>query len=228
VSRWTVWATCSRASPLRKLLLLLVVILGLLVAADVGVRSVAESQLRDRVATTATPAGATTAHIESFPFLPKLLLSGDVSRIKVSAAEVTVEGLTFARIGLDLSDVTFDRERLVSERKVVLADLGQGTATAEVTQDQLSERLGVAVTLEAGRARVRVAGQTVTATAAVTDNTLRLTVAGASIPALRIPKLPLLPCVANAQIVPGRVRLTCSVDRVPAELVGRPLDEVKL
>lgn len=191
-----------------------------------GVRTVAESQLRDRVAAAAAPAGATTAHIESFPFLGRLALSGDVARIRVSSADVTVEGLTFARVGLDLSRVTFDRRRLVSERTVVLASLGKGTATAEVTQEELSKRLGVTVTLQAGRAQVRVGGQTVTANATVTDNTLRLAVAGVSVPALRIPKLPLVPCVADAVILAGRIRLTCTIDQVPAELVGRPLDQV--
>lgn len=205
---------------------MLAVIAGLLVAADVAARTVAESQLRDRVVIAAGPAGATTARISSFPFLLRLLTAGDVSRIRVSAADVTVEDLTLARVALDLYGVTLDRDRLLSEQKVVLTALDRGTATAEVTADQLSERLGVAVTLEAGRAKVRVAGQTVTATASITDNRLRLTVAGVDVPTLRIPRLPLLPCVADAEILPGRVRMTCSVDRIPAELVGRPLDEL--
>ena len=193
-----------------------------------GARAAAESQLRDRVEVAATPSGETRARISSFPFLGRLLTSGDVSRITVAAAGVTVERLTFARIALDLDDVTLDRDRLLAEQKIVLTDLRQGTAEAEVTQEELSERLGVPVTLEAGRARVRVAGQTVTANASVSDNTLRFSVAGASVPALRIPKLPLIPCVADAVIVPGRIRLTCTVDAVPPELVGRPLDEVRL
>jgi hypothetical protein len=201
----------------------LAIILGLLAAADIGVRAVAESQVRDRVALAAGPAGSTSARIDSFPFLPRLLASGDVTRIRVAAADVVVEGLTFARVALDLHGVTFDRDLLLSDRKVVLTDLERGTATAEVTAAQLSERLGVDVTLEPGRARVQVAGQTVTATASVTDNTLRLSGVPFAVP---IPRLPLLPCVANAEILAGRVQLTCTVDEVPAELVGRPLDEV--
>jgi hypothetical protein len=141
----------------------------------------------------------------------------------MSAADVTVERLTLARVALDLHDVTFSRDRLLSERKVVLESLAHGTAAAEVTQDQLSERLGVAVTLEAGRARVQIAGRTVTATASVSDNTLRLSVSGFSVPPLRIPRLPLVPCVADAEILPGRIRLSCSVDQIPPELVGRAL-----
>jgi hypothetical protein len=196
------------------------------VAADLAVRSVAESQLRDRVQAAASPTGDSKARIDSFPFTLRLLGSGEVSRIRASAAGVTVEGLTFARVAVDLEGVTLDRDRLLNERKVVLSSLERGTATAEVTAEQLSDRLGIPVTLEAGRARVRVAGQTATATASVSNNTLRLSVSGLSVPALRIPKLQLVPCVANAEILPGRVRLTCSVDTVPPELVGRPLGEL--
>ncbi len=197
-------------------------------AADVGVRSLAEQQLRDRVAAAARPAGPTTARIDSFPFLGRLLTSGDVSHIQVSAADLTVEGLTVARVSLDLEDVTFDRSRLLSERKVVLESLKRGTAEAEVTQEQLSDRLGVPITLDPGRVQVRVAGHAVAAKASVTDNTLHVTVAGLSLPGLRIPKLPLVPCVADAVVLAGRIRLTCSVDQIPPELVGRPLDEVQL
>ncbi len=196
--------------------------------ADLGARAAVESQLRDRVVLAAEPQGSTSARISSFPFLARLVTSGEVSHVKVATAGVTVEGLTFARLAVDLEEVTLDRERLLSERKIVLTDLQRGTAQAEVTQEQLSDRLGVPVTLEAGRARVRVGGQTVTATASVTNNTLRLSVSGVAVPSLRIPKLPLVPCVADAEIVPGRIRLFCTVDDVPAELVGRPLDEVKL
>jgi hypothetical protein len=213
---------------LRKLLFLAVVIAGLLVVADLGARAVVESQLTERVELAAEPSGETSADISSFPFLARLLASGEVSRVRVATGGVTVEGLTFARLAVDLEDVTLDRDRLLSERKLVLTDLERGTATAEVTQEQLSDRLGIPVTLEDGQARVRVAGRTVTATASVTDNRLQLSVSGFSVPSLRIPKLPLVPCVADAVIVPGRVRLSCSVDQIPAELVGRPLDEVRL
>ena len=213
---------------MRKLLLLAVVIAVLLVVADLGARSAVESQLTDRVELAAEPEGSTSARISSFPFLARLLTSGEVSRVRVATAGVTVEGLTLHRVSVDLDDVTVDRDRLLSERKIVLTALERGTVHAEVTQEELSDRLGVPVTLEAGRARVRVGGQTVTATASVSNNTLRLSVAGLSVPSLRIPKLPLVPCVADAEIVPGLVRLSCRVDEVPAELVGRPLDEVKL
>lgn len=197
--------------------------MGLLVWADMAVRRAAESQLRHRVVAAVALRGPTTAHIESFPFLGRLLTSGTVSHIRITAAEVTAERLTFAVVSLDLDDVTFDRGRLMSERTVVLKSLGRGTAVADVTQERLSEVLGVAVTLEAGRVRVRVGNQSVTARASVSDNTLRVTVAGLSVPTLPIPRLGLLPCAADVEVLAGRIRLTCRVDQLPAELVGRPL-----
>lgn len=207
-------------------LLVLAVVLGLLVAGDLAVRTVAESQLRDRVVASASPAGGTSARIRSFPFVGRLLTSGRVSRIEVSTAEVTVEGVTFARVALDLRGVTFDRDALVSKQEVRLVSLDRGTASAEVTQAELSERLGVAVTLTAGRAQVRIGGQTVTAGASVNDDVLQLTVAGQSLPRLRIPKPRMLPCVGDVEIVPGRVRFTCTLDRLPDELVQKLLNDL--
>jgi hypothetical protein len=204
----------------------LAVLAGLLVAADLAVRSAAESQLRQRVIVAAAPGGATTARIESFPFLGRLLTSGQVSHVEVSAGDVTVQGVTFARVAVDLRDVTFDRHRLLSDQKVVVSSLQRGTATAELTAAQLSKLLGVDVTLLAGKAQIRVAGELVTATASVSENVLHLSVSGLSVPALSIPKLPLVPCVADAVILPGRIRLTCSVDQVPPELVGLPLAQL--
>ena len=110
---------------------MLAFIAGLLVAADVGARSVAESQIRDRVVIAAGPAGETAARITSFPFLLRLFTAGDVSRIRVSAADVTVEGLTLARVALDLHGVTLDRDLLLSEQKVVLTALAYAWLQAE-------------------------------------------------------------------------------------------------
>lgn len=199
------------------------VIGGLLLAADLGSRAVVESQLRQRVEAAAQPAGGAKARIRSFPFLGRLLASGSVSRVQVSVADVTVEKVTFAHLSVDLHKVVFDRDKLLSDRVVELRSIGQGTGVAEVSQAELSSLLGVPVTLEAGRARVKALGQQVTATATVRDNTLRVSASGVTLPPLRIPKLPLVPCVTNAEILPGRVRLTCDLDRVPVELLRERL-----
>ena len=206
---------------MRKLLLVAVLALVLLVAADFGARQVAEEQIAERVAATEGVQGQAKVEITSFPFLGRLLASGTVTDLAVSVDEVQAERVRFATVAVDLDQVRVSRSELVSERRVVLQDVGRGRARAEMTEQELSRLIDLPVTLERGRARVRVAGQVVTATASVRDNVLRVSVAGVQVPAITIPKLPLVPCVADVELLPGRLRLSCQLDQVPPELVGR-------
>ena len=204
-----------------KLLVLAVVVIGLLVVADLGARQVAEEQIAERVAATEGVQGQARARITSFPFLGRLLASGTVTDLSVSVDDVVAERLRFATVAVDLDEVRVSRDELLSGRRVVLRDVGRGTARADMTQEELSRLVGLPVTVEPGRVSVRVAGRQVTATASVRGNVLRLAVAGAQLPALTIPRLPLVPCLADLELLPGRVRLTCRLDQVPPDLVGR-------
>lgn len=211
---------------MRKLVLVAVIVLGgLVVAADLAARQVAEDELRDRlaaeIATEVEVGGPVRASIRSFPFLGRLLVSGTVPEVRASVADVVVEGLRLAEVSVVLHDVELDRDRLVSERQVVIERIGRGTATAEVSQAELTRLVGVEVTLDQGEARARVGGQVVPAEASVSEGVLRVEVAGFDLPAVTLPDLPLLPCQPDAGIVPGRLRLTCALDEVPAELVAR-------
>ena len=206
---------------MRKLLLLLVVVAVLLVVADFGTRQVAEEQVAERVAATEGVEGQARVEISSFPFLPGLLASGTVDDMSVTVDDVRTDRVRFATVAVDLERVRVSREELLSARRVVLQDVGRGTARVELTQEELSRLLDLPVTVERGRVRVRVAGQQVTATASVRENVLRLSVAGAQVPAVTIPRLPLVPCLADVELVPGRVRLSCHLDQVPPDLVGR-------
>ncbi len=206
---------------MRKLLFVAVLALVLLVAADFGARQVAEEQIAERVAATEGVQGQAKVEITSFPFLGRLLASGTVTDLAVSVDEVQAERVRFATVAVDLDEVRVSRSELLSERRVVLQDVGRGRARAEMTEQELSRLIDLPVTLERGRARVRVAGQVVTATASVRDNVLRVSVAGVQAPAITIPKLPLVPCVADVELLPGRLRLSCQLDQVPPELVGR-------
>lgn len=204
-----------------KLVVLAVVVVGLLVVADLGARQVAEEQIADRVAATEGVQGQPRVRISSFPFLGRLLLSGTVTDLDVTVDDVEAERLRFATVAVDLEEVRISRDELLAGRRVVLRDVGRGTARAEIAQEELSRLLGLPVTVEPGRVRVRVRGQQVTATASVRGNVLRLAVAGVQLPAVTIPRLPLVPCLADLELLAGRVRLTCRLDQVPPDLVGR-------
>ena len=206
---------------MRKLLLLAVVVAVLLVVADLAARQVAEEQVAERVAATEGVEGQARARIDSFPFLTGLLASGTVSDLAVSVDDVRTERLRFASVTVDLEEVRISREILLSERRVVLQDVGKGTVRVELTQEEISRVLDLPVAVERGRIRVRVAGQQVTAAASIRDNVLRLQVAGVQVPALPIPRLPLVPCLADVELLPGRVLLSCRLEQVPPDLVGR-------
>ncbi|MEA2931925.1 MAG: hypothetical protein QOI56_710 [Actinomycetota bacterium] len=199
-----------------------------LVVADVAARGVAEDQLRQRVTSRLESSGSevggpVSAGISSFPFLGRLLVSGTISQVNVAVHDLTVRGVTFASVGVELRAVRIDRDSLVQDRRVALAGIGRGTAVVEISGDEVSRLVGVPVVLEDGRARVRVGGVLVTVAARVEGSTLVLAAGGVTLPAIDIPPLPLVACVSGAEILPGRLRLTCTLDQVPVELAGRSL-----
>jgi hypothetical protein len=199
------------------------------VVADVAARGLVEDQLRQRMVSEVRASGAEvdgpgSAAISSFPFLGRLLVAGKIAEVDASLRDVAVRGVTFASVGVELRAVQIDRDALVQDRKVVLQSIGQGTAVVEISGDELSRLLGFPLVLEEGRAGVRVGGSLVTVAARVEGSNLVVEAGGLSLPVVEIPPLPLISCLDEAEIVPGRLRLTCRVDRVPIELVGRPLE----
>lgn len=199
------------------LFVLLGVVVALLVVADLTARRVAERELAQRVSARVPSAAGSSAEIRSFPFLGRLLASGQVAQVDAGVSDVTVRGLRFASIAVDLRGVRLSRRQLVNDRRVVLEAIEHGRVRAEVRQDALTQVLGVPVTLQPGHASVTVAGRQLGADVAVRDGKLIVRAAGFSVPALDVTG-PLLPCVANAEVGQGRVLLTCDFTEVPAEL----------
>ena len=197
--------------------------------ADVAARGVAEDQLRDRLAARAGAAGVgssdVSAQISSFPFLGRLLVSGTISEVDVSLLDVTVRGVTFASVGVELRAVRIDRYSLVQDRRLALESIGRGTAVAEISGDEVSRLLGVTILFEDGQAQVRVGGELVTVAARLEGPSLVVEAGGITLPPIEIPPLPLVSdCLSRTEIVAGRLRLTCVLDEVPVELAGRSVN----
>lgn len=202
---------------MRRLLAVLLVLAAALAVADVAAERLAESELEARLAAEVPEATGVSARISSFPFLGRLLTSGRVAGVEARAGGLQVEGLDLDLVAVHLEGVTLDRRLLWDDQRVAVLDIDRGRARAEVTEGALSRRLGVDVRLEAGRASVTVAGQRLSADLAVRDGRLVVGGVGLSLPVLDL-VAPLLPCVAGAEIVAGRVLLTCDFTEVPAEL----------
>src|SRR5205823_14407735 len=113
-----------------------------------------------------------------------------------------------------------DRGRLINGRKVRLASIGSGTVTAGLTAAGVSRLVGVPVSFEPGRVTVGIRGVSVTAPVSVVDSSLVL--GSGQVPLrLKVPHAPLFPCDATQAVArQGVVEVSCTINRVPPELVG--------
>lgn len=177
----------------------------LLTGGDVAARGIAGDELTSRVhaAVQRTDAGAgdTAASIDSFPFVGRLVATGEIARVTVHQDAVTARGITFTSVDVDLHGVRIDRGQLVRHRRVELTGIDRGSVTAVVPLGELLRLAGSAVTggvrLDHG---VLVVGE------------VRLDLAGA----------PLLPCVSRLRFEGAAVALTCTLHDPPVELLPVP------
>ena len=201
-----------------KLAIVVLVLLVLLGAADVGTRLYAQRQVAHQIDTRVAGASS-SVHISSFPFLGNLALSGKIDKVSAKVKHVTEEGFSFDEVDMTLTGVKLDRHQLVTGQQVHINSINTGTVRAAMSQQALDQALGLPVSLTNGGVQVTVDGQVITANVTIVNNQLRIEGAGAarSIP---VPKLPVLPCAARAVIVPGHVELTCTFHEVPTALLA--------
>jgi hypothetical protein len=205
----------------RKLLIALAILVVILVIGDFVAKGYAETQLRDRAQRAVHGATSATGSISSFPFVGRLLVSGSVPEVKVGVAPVVAGRVTFSSINVDLHDVHVDRDLLINNRKVRLTSIGSGKVTADLTENEISRLAGVPISFAPGKASVRAGGLDVGASLSAANGTI--TIGGAEgVPIrIRVPRAPLFPCDAsNAQVEQGKVVVSCTINRVPPELVG--------
>jgi len=205
----------------RKLLVALAILLVVLVIGDFIAKAYATDQLKERAERAVRGATSSSASISSFPFTARLLIAGSVPKVGVRVEPVVAGRVTFSSVAVDLHDVHVDRDLLINERKVRLTSIGSGTVTAEITDAEISRLAGVPISFTPGKASVRAGGVTVGAQLSAANG--NLTIGGAQgVPIrVRVPRAPLFPCDASkAEVEQGKVVLSCTVNRVPPELVG--------
>lgn len=214
-----------------KKLVVLAVLSGVVLVADVAARSWAEAKLAEQAAAYYPPSSASSASIHSFPFLGRLLVGGDVPGVSLRMENLRSEILTVRRLELDLSDVKVDRGELVAGRVQVL-DVGAGRVEALVDGASLARTVGLDLRFADGEVEIHttVRGVDVFARGRVTleGNRLRIeptSVQGLGLPATaltvtyEIPGAELLPCQAEVRPVPEGVLVACGFDDVPPVLL---------
>ena len=208
------------------------VILLALIVADQAVKGWAESKLAERAAAYYPPGSGSSASIHSFPFIPRLLFTGEVPRVDVNLDDVRVQVVLVRQLSIHVSDVKLDRDELFRGR-VHVRDVGRGTIVLTLDGPSLARAVGADVRFtSAGDVEVheRIRGVDVRAKGKLTvkGNVITVTptsVEGRSVPAsrfainYRIPGTELLPCQAQVKVIRDAVVLSCDVVDIPAALV---------
>jgi hypothetical protein len=155
--------------------------------------------------------------IHAFPWLPNLLAQGRVSKITAHANQLTQGDFVLSGVDVTVTGVRVDRHLLLGKHQLNIVSINSGTVTADMTQANLDQLVGQPVTLGSGTAQVTVEGVTVNGTISVDNGVLKFSAHGLPI-SVPIPSLPLLPCLSNVTIVPGRLVGTCTFNQLPAAL----------
>lgn len=208
-----------------------VVLLGLIVA-DQAAKGWAESKLAERAAAYYPPGFGSSAAIHSFPFIPRLLFTGDVPQVDVNLDDLRVREVLVRQLSIRVTDVKLDRDELFRGR-VHVRDVRQGTMVVTLDGPALARAIGADLRFtSAGDVEVheRIQGVNVTAKGKLGFNGNVLTVTptsveGRSVPAsrfalnYRIPGTELLPCEAQVKVIEDAVVLSCDVVDIPVALV---------
>lgn len=205
-------------------LVYLSVLLTFLSAGDVLVRVWAGNQVEQRANEAWNGAATTDVSFSGFPFVGRLVVSGEVTAMRVRLRQLAGHDITFAVIGIDLHGIQIDRNAFVRDRNVRLDGLDSGTAFAEILDDEVSRILGVPVQFEPGRAIVTVAGRDVSGSVAVREGRLVITPQAGPQLVVTIPTADYLPCVADGTVLSGRIRVSCTITEIPAPLVRAASD----
>jgi hypothetical protein len=200
-----------------KLVLALVVLVALLVGAlflgDAAARHFAQNQVAERI-DQAVPGSQSTVQISS-PFLIDLAFSGSVHRLTSQVSGVTADGVSFTSVDVEVDGVKISRSQLLFHRRLVISKITKAVVTAHISQLEVDTLANAPLTLGNGVVTVTEDGVQATGQVTLVDNKLQVTgPAGLSV-LIPIPNLPVLPCAANLQVVPGQLLVTCTTTTIP-------------
>jgi hypothetical protein len=207
---------------LKKLLVVLVVLVLVLVVADFLARSYVERQVETAAASELEGVGSVEAEVGSFPFVPRLAASGEVSSFTLHMEDVVDQNVELAELTVDVDGIELDRGALFGDSRVEITDVDQATVSAVIDEsvlDDFAEQFGVDVRLVPGGVEVSALGQTATVDARIENRELVIDAAGLVSIRFPLPSTDVVPCDFSAEILDGRVEVTCTSDELPPRLV---------
>ena len=209
-----------RFLKLQVLLLLLAVLAVGALAFDIVMKNRAETELAAQITERVADTNGVRARIRSFPFVGRLLLSGKVSHVDVTAQHSGAGGVDLADIRVRAEEVELDTDAAMDGRAVVKS-IQRGSVQADLRQDQINSRLprGIQVRLQPGAAVVSGPGGSEAQLTVTPEGKVQLRIGNRTLLDLALPDTKLLPCRPQATFVTGAVRLSCAFTEVPPLLL---------
>lgn len=215
---------------MRKLVVLLLVLgvvlavlVGGLLYADVQVREYAEEQAETQLAGAVPMASGADVEIDAFPFVGRVLLDGTVKRLDVQLRDLRTEQLDVERVSLQIEGLVIDRDVLLSDRKLAIKGLQSGSVDASITSAALDEVTPVDTRLRGGKIEITYQGVTVEGKIAVKKRHLVIAVPGIDSLRVPLPEEKYLPCDPTVKVDGEKLRVTCTIHELPravADVLG--------
>lgn len=207
---------------MKKFLVLTAIVVGLLSAGDFLVRQSVESRAADAARDRLPGVGSVTTDIGSFPFVPRLLLTGDVTKFVLNIEDVRRDPLPLARLRVDVRDISISRDSLVKADQIHIKDVGSATITAAIdleTLQSFAETLGLTVTLDNGVLNLSALGTTAAATVKIDNGAVVVAAGTLPLLVLPLPNQDLMPCSITAVVGIAGVELSCTTDHLPQVVI---------
>ncbi|HEV7887427.1 MAG TPA: LmeA family phospholipid-binding protein [Acidimicrobiales bacterium] len=195
-------------------------VLAALVGLDSAAKAMAESQIEKKARLEAGADARASADIKSFPFLGKLLLSGNAGDITLSMKDVDGRQVRFSTLSIALADVHLDKAKLVTG-KAEITSIRKGVITVGLRAAELEKVVRYPVRVSSGVVTVTVAGRHLTAKpVAAGGGNVRLEFQGAAAVTVPFPQTRLLNCpVSKVDVVEDELRASCEVTQIPPALL---------
>lgn len=194
--------------------LAIVVAVGLSVV-DQRIRVEAEQHAAERLAQELPIEGTPGVHIESFPFVLRVLMDGSVEQLEVTMRSLESNGVRVDEAKLTIEGLILDRDALLENHEIKLVEIDEAKIEIWMTAEDLSDVAKVPVKIADGEVSVTVRGKEYKGTARVSKHAVLLLVDGVPPILSPLPSTDLLPCDPDLDIDGDRIHVACTVDEVP-------------
>ncbi len=182
---------------------------------DQRIRVEAEQHAVQRLAQELPSEGTPQVHIESFPFVLRVLNDGSVEQLEVSMRSLDSSGVRVDEAKLTIQGLVLDRDALLDDHEIKLVEIEQATIDVWLTAEDLSSVAKAPVKIEGGEVSVTVRGKEYRGTAKVSKHAVLLLVEGLPPILSPLPSTDLLPCEPDLDVDGDRIHVACTVDEVP-------------